>query len=112
MHTGRLCPACGHERRPSGKVETADGELVEVTGKRAAPSMAEKQAFWSMALWVDRERNKGGRLAKGLYKGRFGVWPRGLDYTERAPDLAFLNYEKSRRIAYAKRMQARERGAA
>lgn len=104
LHLGALCPSCGHERKPSGKVETAEGDLVEITGRKVAPTMAEKERFWAMALWIDRERNKGGKLAKALYKGRFGVWPRGIGYTPAPPDQAFLNYERSRRIAYAKRM--------
>ena len=108
LHVGMTCPACGHERKPSGKVATAEGELVELTGKKAAPSMADKQRFWSMALWLDRERNKAGKLAKGLYKGKFGVWPRGLAHTPAPPDQAFSNYERSRRIAYAKRMAAEQ----
>jgi DNA repair protein RadD len=106
LHAGMTCPACGHERKPSGRVATAEGELVELTGRKPRETMADKQAFWSMALWLDRERNRGGKLAAGLYKGRFGVWPRGLRDAPAAPDRAFLNYEKSRRIAYAKRMAA------
>jgi hypothetical protein len=102
-----VCPSCGHERRPSGKVETAEGDLVEITGRKVAATMADKQRFWSMALWLDRERGRGGKLAKGLYRGKFDVWPKGLKDTPVAPDTAFLNYERSRRIAYAKR-KARE----
>ena len=110
LHAVRICPACGHERRPppSG-VEAADGELAELTPAAVkAPTMADKQAFWSMALWLDRERGKGGKLAKGLYKGRFGVWPRMLRDVPAPPDPKFMNYEKSRRIAYAKKMAKQE----
>lgn len=102
LHVGKLCPACGHERRPVAGVETTDGELVEVTGRKVKATMAEKQVFWSMAQHLDRERGRGGKLALGLYKGRYGVWPRGLDNKPVQPDAAFYNYEKSRRIAYAK----------
>lgn len=112
LHVGKVCPACGHERKPVANVETADGELVQLTGKKAAPSMSDKQAFWSMALWVDRERGKAGKLAKGLYKGRFDVWPRGLNDTPAPPDMAFLNYEKASRIRFAKRMESRNAGGA
>jgi hypothetical protein len=52
---------------------------------------------------------KGGRLAKGLYKGRFGVWPVSLSDARRRPDQAFWNYEKASRIRYAKRME-KEKG--
>lgn len=102
LHIGKLCPACGHERRPVAGVESTDGELVEITGRKAKATMAEKQLFWSMAQHLDRERGRGGKLALGLYKGRYGVWPRGLDNHPTQPDAAFYNYEKSRRIAYAK----------
>lgn len=111
LHIGKICPACGHERKPVAGVDAAEGELVEITGKKVAATMADKQRFWSMALWVDRDRNKGGRLAKGLYKGKFGVWPRGLRDDPARPDMAFLSYEKSRRIAYAKKM-AKQQGVA
>lgn len=111
LSAGVVCPSCGHERKPSGRVETVDGDLVQISGRKAAPTMAEKQRFWAMALWLDRERGKGGRLAKGLYKGKYGVWPRGLSDVPMAPDAAFVRYEHSRRIAYAKRM-AKERDRA
>ena len=108
LHVGRVCPSCGHERRPVAGVEAAEGDLVEITGRKAAPTQADKQRFWSMALWLDRERGKGGKLAKGLYKGKFDDWPRGLSDMPIAPDAAFMSYERSRRIAYAKRMAKRE----
>jgi superfamily II DNA or RNA helicase len=107
LHSGAKCPSCGHERKPVAGVDVAEGELIELTGRKVAETMADKQRFWSMALWVDQQRGKGGRLAKGLYKGRFGVWPRGLDHRPAAPDQGFLNYERSRRIAYAKKMGAK-----
>ena len=102
LHSGLICPGCGNERKPVAGVETADGSLVQISGKKVAPTMADKQRFWSMALHVDRSRSRGGKLAKGLYKGKFDVWPKGLDNTAIEPDLAFINYERSRRIAYAK----------
>jgi superfamily II DNA or RNA helicase len=111
LHIGRLCPSCGHERKPVANVDVADGELVAVSGKKAVPTQADKQRFWSMALWLDGERGKGGRLAKGLYKGKFGVWPRGLSDVPLTPDAVFMNYEKSRRIAFAKSKQAEREGA-
>lgn len=111
LHTGLLCPFCGHERKPVAGVETVDGELIELTPKKQEqPTKDDKQKFWSMALWVDAERKKGGRMAKGLYKGKFGVWPRGLHDTPTPPDAAFLNYEHASRIRYAKRME-KERAA-
>lgn len=106
VFSGPKCPACGYERKlPSGHVETKGGELVELNDKPRPATKAEKQRFWSMALWLDAKRGRHRKLALGLYKGRFGVWPRGLRDIPADPDQAFLNYEKSRRIAYAKRKE-------
>ena len=98
----RICPVCGHEAKPPCTVEVEDGELVQISGKAKKPKKMDKQKFWSMALHVDKQRDKGGKLAKALYKGKFGVWPKGLDHTPIPPDTEFLGYERSRRIAYAK----------
>lgn len=111
LHVGAVCPSCGHERKPSGHVETAAGELTEITGKVRPATKDDKQRFYSMALWLDAERQRGGKLALGLYKGKFGVWPRGLEEKPMQPDRAFFNYEKSRRIAYAKSKE-KQAGAA
>jgi len=105
LHSKPVCPVCGHVKKPlSGNVEAVDGELVQIGGAKKAFSREEKQRFWNMALWLDRERGRGGKLAKGLYKGKFGVWPNGLFDHPVAADAAFMSYEKSRRIAYAKKM--------
>jgi len=100
--TTKVCPFCGHERKPQAGVETVEGELIEFTPKKAKADKADRQRFWRMAKWVDKERGKGGKLALALYKGKFNVWPRGMDDTPLAPDQAFMNYEHSRRIAFAK----------
>jgi hypothetical protein len=103
-----ICPACGHERKLPPVEREIEGDLQERSrdGKKTVATMAEKQRFWSMALWLDDSRGRGGKLAKGLYKGKFDVWPKGL-FDNRVPaDQAFLNYEKSRRIAFAKMKEA------
>jgi len=104
LHLGLICPTCGHEKKPVVGFDVAEGDLVEITGRKIAATMADKQRFWSMALWVDADRGKSGKLAKALYRGKFEVWPQGLLSITCPPDRAFLNYEKSRRIAYAKKM--------
>ncbi|WP_449043745.1 DEAD/DEAH box helicase [Paracoccus versutus] len=109
LHTGKTCPFCGHERNPYSGIEGAEGELVQIRGKTKRATMEDKQRFYSMALHLDQSRGRGGKLALGLYKGKFGVWPRGLDARPMPPDAAFYNYEKSRRIAYAKRMAKENR---
>lgn len=102
----RECPSCGFTPERQTEIEEEEGELVEIT-KTRKPNKFDKQKFWSMARFVDVQRGKHGKLAKALYRGKFGVWPVGLDNTPIQPDGEFLSYERSRRIAYAK-----SRGAA
>ena len=99
----RECPACGFTPTRQSEIEFEEGQLIEITkAKTEKHTMADKQAFWSMALWLDRDRNRGGKLAKGLYKGKYKVWPKGLENNPAAPSAEFMSYERSRRIAYAK----------
>lgn len=106
LHVGLTCPFCGHERKPVAGIETADGELIELTPKKAkseAVTREEKQRVYGMALWLAKERGYKPGWAANKYRERTGVWPRGLDECLIVPDQAFLNWEKSRRIAWAKR---------
>jgi DNA repair protein RadD len=98
------CPACGFEPTRQSEIEFEAGELVEIAPKPKQEkfSFDDKQLFWSMALHQDKARGKGGRLAKAMYKTKFGVWPKGLQDITTQPNDAFLSYERSRRIAYAK----------
>ena len=106
LHSGLICPFCGNVIRLKRQgVEIVDGELVELKQKKKGPvTMQDKQRFWCMALHVDRHRNKGGRFAKAMYREKFGVWPKGLADISMKPDAEFMSYERSRRIAYAKRI--------
>ena len=96
------CPACGFAPERQSDVEVEAGEMVEFRARPPKHDREEKQRFWSMANFLDRERNKQGRLAKALYRSKFGVWPQGLDASPTPPDAGFMSYERSRRIAFAK----------
>lgn len=110
LQVGRVCLSCGHERIPQAGVEVKDGDLVAVGRKAKPASKADKQRFYSMALALAEMRGKPDSFAAGMFKGFFGVWPRGLERRLVSPDQGFLNYDRSRRIAYAKRIEA-QRGA-
>ncbi|WP_417729460.1 DEAD/DEAH box helicase [Roseovarius sp.] len=105
LHTGLICPFCGHERKPVAGVETVDGELIELTPQRSKVTKAEKQTFYGMCLWLAHERGYKRGWAANKYRDKFGIWPRGLDEALYPPDQVFLNWEKSRRIAWAKRQK-------
>jgi hypothetical protein len=51
---------------------------------------------------VGPDRGKGGKLAKGLYRGRFGVWPKGLYDVPKAPSVEFNKAVKAALIRYLK----------
>ena len=88
--------------------QAVEGSLVEVTGKRKLPTRVEKPTrLVDGALARCPGQQEGGKLAKGLYKGKFDKWPQGLDDFPMAPDTAFFNDEKSRRTAYAEMMAGR-----
>lgn len=108
------CPSCGFEPVRQSTIEVEDGELIEIgrgaaspAAAKAAPTLADRQRFWAMARHVDAARGKGGKLAKALFKTKFGSWPDGLGADVLEPDSAFLSYERSRRIAYAKAMASK-----
>lgn len=103
LHTGLTCPYCGHERKPMAGVETVDGELIELTPSTVKVTKEDKQRFYGMCLWLASSRGYKPGWAANKYRDRFQVWPRGLDDVRIEPDQSFLNWEKSRRIAFAKR---------
>lgn len=106
----RECPACGFAPERQSEIEFEDGELVEITSapkpvklpKHQEATKADKQRFWSEALGFAASRGRQRGWAAHTYRARFGVWPRGLDDEVAEPSPAFINYEKSRRIAWLK----------
>lgn len=99
----RICPFCGNERKPMSGVDTVEGELVVLgAGKARIYTMGEKQQWWSMSLWLARERGKTRSFSLAMYKSRFGVWPRSMSDDMIPADQEFMNYVKSRQISWAK----------
>jgi superfamily II DNA or RNA helicase len=105
---GSICPDCGTEVQSHGKdVETIDAELEEIKpGKKA--TVADKRIFLGMLKhWVPRQKNPNPRRIKGIFRGKFGVWPHHSyeDVAPIEPDMKFLNMMKADQIRYAKRKQ-------
>ena len=111
LHAGKVCPFCGHERKPVSGVEEADGELSLISGKVKNATREEKQAWWSGILSIQRSRGKSVGWASHTYKDKFGVWPRGLDDIARDPAPEVANFIRAKAIRYAKSQEAK-RGAA
>jgi superfamily II DNA or RNA helicase len=107
LFAGATCPSCGHQRKPVAGVDIIEADLVEVTRGGHQPSRANRQAFFSMALWLADQRDYKPGWAAHLFKKRFGAFPADLSDERLPADQAFLNYEKSRRIAWAKQKAAK-----
>ncbi len=103
LHTGLICPFCGHERKPVAGVETVDGELIELTPRKAEPTKADKQRWWSAILTIQRERGRSSGWAAHTYKDKFGVWPRGLADVSGEAGQDVRNFVRSKDIRFAKR---------
>lgn len=107
----RKCPSCGFEPERQSPIEELQGELIALKGKRKDSREAtheEKQRFYSMLLWLQQERGYASGYVAHKFKDRFGVWPRAMEDRTAEPDAVFLNWTKSRQIAWAKRKKKQE----
>lgn len=101
LFTGRVCPNCGAERKAAHGVQTVDGELVEITGRKPKVSAETKRVRLAGLLWIAEARGyKRGWVAR-QYQSWMGVWP--ASYPPPAPPTQEVqNWVKSRQIAWAK----------
>ena len=95
------CPECGFEPERRSAIEEKPGSLVQLNGKRRPPQHS-PQLFYSMSLWIQRERGYKPGYAAAKFKGRFGHWPRGLAEIATEPDIAFLNLSRPTRSAFTR----------
>lgn len=106
----RECEQCGFAPRATQDVETIDGELVQISGKKKSEqaTMAEKQQFYRELRGYQIARNFSGKQVSDgylshLYKARFKVWPKNINRNESSePSESTLGFIKSRQIAFAK----------
>nr|WP_299934231.1 DEAD/DEAH box helicase family protein [uncultured Pelagimonas sp.] len=102
-----ICPSCGfkiekkeHNAGPS-KHKHEEGELKEISKSRKV-STADKQAFYSELLTIQRERGYSPGWVGQKYRAKMGVWPRKLQSVEAPVSKATRNWVKSQNIRYAK----------
>jgi hypothetical protein len=85
VHTQRICPACGHERKSArSTVENTSGKLVEVSSKKA-PKLkahewqADRKRVWGELCYIGYEIKRSDQLAEKFalaqYRNIYGVWP-------------------------------------
>lgn len=107
---GNRCPMCLSFVVDYGKkVEALHGDLIKIgnpTRKtKPKPTMAEKQAFYSMLEHYRRSKNYQRGWTAHQFRQKYQTWPRGLNETPSVPDENFLRYMKYQQIRSAKRRE-------
>lgn len=107
VFSGLSCPSCGHDRQPA-PISTAEGNLVQISGKVRKIPMAEKEARYAGLLWIARERGYKPGWAYHKYAEWHGVHPpSGMKPKPCVPTPEVSNWVKSRAIAHSKAKSGR-----
>jgi DNA repair protein RadD len=105
----RFCPACGFEAEALSNIEVADGELIEVIGRKKrddSASKGEKAAFYAQLRGYAQTRGYASGWAAHKFRDKFDVWPNGYeDVPAMEPTPKVMSWIKSRQIAWAKSKQ-------
>lgn len=105
------CPKCGYEPVANEDVETDETRSIQKVSKnkkRTEYSQSEKQSWWSQILFYQHHvaETKNKRLSDGwcahVYKSKFGVWPRKLNYSLKEIGPEVRNFILSKQIAFSK----------
>jgi superfamily II DNA or RNA helicase len=91
------CVHCGYTREKRSMVESVPGEMEEL---KAAASRESKQDFWSMCQYQKLHHGWSDARCKANYHEKYGVWPKGLAETPKAPDIAFDKFVRHSLIKY------------
>ena len=104
------CPGCGFtpvRQAKQNTVETEQGELGEITGKKEKYTPEQKRAFLAEVTWIAQNKGYKPGWAANKYRERFKVWPKGFGGVEAAePSPETLSWIKASQIRWAKRKTA------
>ncbi|MFY9292706.1 MAG: DEAD/DEAH box helicase [Methylorubrum rhodinum] len=102
------CPSCGFKPEKQSEIQCEDGDLVEMTPKRARAGVAEKESLFGQLKHYARRRDYSEGWAAHKFRELTGVWPdryHNAPLVEPTPFL--LGWIKSRQIAWIKTKGAR-----
>jgi DNA repair protein RadD len=102
----KKCPNCGFEVRRPSKIECAQGELKQLTGKKTEYTATEKQKWYKMLRYLQEENGRKYGWVAHQYKEKFGVWPKFRSNLTLEPTEEVRNFVKAKAIAYAKANKA------
>ncbi|WP_298981722.1 DEAD/DEAH box helicase [uncultured Roseibium sp.] len=108
------CPSCGFEPERQSEVETAEGNLIELKGKKRKYSTDDKRRWWAELKGYACHFGKTEKFALAQYRKKFGEWPyRKRGVAPATPSDEVRSFVQSQMIAYAKRQkQFQDRSAA
>jgi DNA repair protein RadD len=105
----RECPACGFKAEAISDIEVADGELIEVIGRKKRGDEAskdEKAEFYAQLKGYAQTHGYASGWAAHKFREKFDLWPNGYkDVSAMEPRPKVLSWIKSRQIAWAKSKQ-------
>jgi superfamily II DNA or RNA helicase len=93
------CLHCGYTRQKKSMVESVPGEMEEL---RQAASRESKQDWYSMCQYMVKHHGWSPGRAAHTYKDKFGVWPKAMAETTKAPSVEFNKAVKAALIRYLK----------
>ena len=97
------CDACGFEAEFIQDVESGEGRLVELRQTNRKTELQDKRQFYGELRGLAQMRGYSQHWADHKYREKFGVWPNRIkDVKPRSPQVATLNWVKSRNIAWFK----------
>lgn len=106
----KSCPQCGHVHMAVSKVESVEGELVDLSKENRVTSWADKLHFMAQVKAYAKQHGRAEGWIAHTYKAKFGVWPndRRLRGCVAAPSVSpeVASWIKSRDIRHAKRRVA------
>jgi superfamily II DNA or RNA helicase len=99
--SGKICGACGFEKKKPTGVDMVNGELLELVANNQKLIIDNKQ-FYSELLYYSKAKGYKDGWAANKYREKFGVFPRAIPPVISPPSITTMKWIQSRNIAYAK----------
>ena len=101
------CPYCGFEATKPCDLDPAEGELVQLRGKKMPSAIQTLESIgrtrvFHQLRWIGQARGHKEGWAAMKYKDAFGNWPNGISKEVEEPLPSVLSWEHSERIKWIK----------
>jgi superfamily II DNA or RNA helicase len=99
--SGKICGACGFEKKKPNTIDMVNGELLELQAANQKLIIDNKQFYAELLYYCKAKGYKDG-WAANKYKEKFGVFPRSIPKDIAPPSRSTMKWIQSRNIAYSK----------